>query len=349
MFKYNELNQLVFDGNIDADEIVIITGYIGPPIIEELKKLPYKAQIFVGMYGNNVHEKLHKSLLKYNACENIEIRYTTTLIHAKCYIWLKKGKIQKTLIGSANFSTSGLYTPEKEVLGDLGTVDFDKLFAYYKLVSDKSYSVTEYVLPVRHGLPTVETGEAIESQDTVKLSLLAKKGATTENIVGVTTSAGEVHGAGGLNWGFSNGLPRPNDAYIAILVEHVKNYPLFFPQKSADVNLPIDVIWDDGTEMQMLLEGNQEIEGRLYPKQLSTYKNKSEIGIYLRKRIGDKIGVDLSISNDLSKEDFKSKASEYKDKLITKDMLEKYGRTSIEVKLIGDKTYYFDFSPVEKE
>ena len=71
--------------------------------------------------------------------------------------------------------------------------------------------------------------------------------------------------------------------------------------------------------------------------------------IYLRKRIGDKIGVDLSISNDLSKEDFKSKASEYKDKLITKDMLEKYGRTSIEVKLIGDKTYYFDFSPVEKE
>lgn len=124
---------------------------------------------------------------------------------------------------------------------------------------------------------------------------------------------------------------------------------MFFPQKSADVNLPIDVIWDDGTEMQMLLEGNQEIEGRLYPKQLSTYKNKSEIGIYLRKRIGDKIGVDLSISNDLSKEDFKSKASEYKDKLITKDMLEKYGRTSIEVKLIGDKTYYFDFSPVEKE
>jgi hypothetical protein len=30
-------------------------------------------------------------------------------------------------------------------------------------------------------------------------------------------------------------------------------------------------------------------------------------------------------------------------------MLEKYGRTSIEVKLIGDKTYYFDFSPIEKE
>ena len=349
MFKYNELNQLVFDGSIDADEIVIITGYIGPPIIEELKALPYKAKIFVGMYGNNVHEKLHKSLLKYNACENIEIRYTTTLIHAKCYIWIKKGKIQKTLIGSANFSTSGLYTPEKEVLGDLGDVDFDKLSAYYKLVFDKSYLVTDYVLPVKSEERVAETGESVEISDIVTLSLLARKGANAENIVGVTTNAGDVHSAGGLNWGFSNGLPRPNDAYIAILAEHVKNYPLFFPQKSANVNLPIDVIWDDGTEMQMLLEGNQEIEGRLYPKQLSTYKNKSEIGIYLRKRIGDKIGIDLTISNDLSKEDFKAKASQYKDKLITKEMLEKYGRTSIEVKLIGDKTYYFDFSPVEKE
>jgi hypothetical protein len=106
--------------------------------------------------------------------------------------------------------------------------------------------------------------------------------------------------------------------------------------------------WDDGTEMQMLLEGNQTVDGVIYPKQISTYKNKAEVGIYLRKRIGEKIGLDLTIPEELSKTEFRANADLYKDKLITREMLDKYGRTSITIKLIGDSTYYFDFSPTEE-
>jgi hypothetical protein len=348
MFKYKDLDELVFDNSIDADEFIIITGYIGPPVIEELRKLPYKATIYVGMYGNNISTTLHNSLLKNNEEGKIDIKYTKQLIHAKCYLWLKNGKLKKTLIGSANFSTSGLYTPKKEVLGDLSKKDLSRTKKYLRLIEANSYSILEHV--VNEPLVNIEqTEETIQGTEIASLSLLAKKGVATRNIIGKTTKMGEVHCGSGLNWGFSNALPKPNDAYIKITAEDVRKHLFLFPQKPSGVNLPIDVIWDDGTEMQMLLEGNQEIEGCLYPKQISTYKNKSEIGIYLRKRIGDRIGIDLSIPKNLSKQDFKAKASQYKDKLITKEMLEKYGRTSIEVKLIGDKTYYFDFSPIEKE
>lgn len=348
MFKYKELSTLVFDTTIDADEMVIITGYIGPAVIGELKSSPYKAKIYVGMYGNNISTHLHNSLLKNNILENVDIYYTRSLVHSKCYIWRKSGKIVKALIGSANFSTSGLMTPEKEVLGDLAKNDFIKVTKYISVILGKAYPIAEYKSSSVTEQTQIPAEEAITQNGELAISLLAGKGVGVKNIIGKSTAKGEVHSASGLNWGFSNGLSSPNDAYIKITSEHVRNNPLLFPQKDSKKNMPIDVVWDDGTEMQMLLEGNQIVDGLVYPKQISTYKNKSEVGIYLRKRIGEKIGVDLSIPEELSKADFKLNATTYKDKLITRKMLDKYGRTSITIKLIGDRTYYFDFSSKEE-
>jgi len=117
-----------------------------------------------------------------------------------------------------------------------------------------------------------------------------------------------------------------------------------FPPKNGDLNEYVDVIWDDGTEMQMLFEGTQSVDDVDYPKQISTYKSKMELGIYLRKRIGEKLGIDLVIPESLTKSQFVEKAHFYKDRFITKEMLNEYGRNSINIKLIGEKTYYFDFS-----
>ena len=100
--------------------------------------------------------------------------------------------------------------------------------------------------------------------------------------------------------------------------------------------------------MQMLLEGTQTIDDVYYPKQISTYKSKKELGLYLRKRIGDKIGMDLVIPVD-SKDEFRNNIDIYKDKLINKEMLDRYGRSSINIKLIGEGTYYFDFSELKRE
>ncbi len=347
MFGYEKLDQLVFDDTIDADEFVIITGYIGPPIISRLNSLHFNTTIYVGMYGNKVSSVLHNSLLKYDKLPNISISYTKTLVHSKCYLWFKNNKLIKALIGSANFSSSGLLTPKKEVLGDILDDDFNKAKKYYTIVKANSFPIDAYVAPAKT-VTTVDTEEAVITDDTATLSFLSSCQGTTKNIVGVKTKRGDVPASASLNWGFSNGAPSPNDAYIKIPAKCLRENPAIFPQKSSKENLPIDVIWDDGTEMQMLLEGNITIDGCIYPKQISTYKNKSEIGVYLRTRIGNKIEKELVIPEDISKTKFRTVANDYKDKLITKEMLQAYGRTNITIKVIGDKTYYFDFSVNEE-
>lgn len=347
MFGYEKLDQLVFDDTIDADEFVIITGYIGPPIISRLNSLHFDTTIYVGMYGNKVSSVLHNSLLKYDKLPNISISYTKMLVHSKCYLWFKNNKLIKALIGSANFSSSGLLTPKKEVLGDILDNDFNKAKKYYTIVKSNSFSVQNYVEPAK--APTeVDTEEAIITGDTATLSMLSTCNRNILNILGMKTKRGQVHASAGLNWGFSNGATSPNDAYIPIPAKCIRENTLIFPQKNKKINLPIDVIWDDGVEMQMLLEGDNEIDGCIYPKQISTFKNKSEIGVYLRKRISEKIEKDLVIPEDISKAKFKTVANDYKDKLITKEMLQAYGRTNITIKVIGDKTYYFDFSVNEE-
>lgn len=343
MFEYKDLYHLVFDNNINADELVIITGYIGSPIVKDLENLPYYSKIYVGMYGNNVNEILHNSLLKMNEITNVNINYTNKLVHSKCYVWRKNGEIVQVLIGSANFSTSGLRSPKKEVLGQLPPESYISIQNYIAEVSENSYSVKDYAITSKMEGFVNEIPQVINEYE-VEIQLLASKGGGKSNIIGVKTKAGDVHAAAGLNWGFSNGLSSPNDAYVKIPKQQILHNPLLFPAKSGDENEPIDVIWDDGTEMQMLLEGNQEARGIEYPKQISTYKNKSELGIYLRKRIGLVIGQDLVIPETLSKEQLVQNAEQYREKLITKEMLDQYGRNSIHIKLIGDRTYYFDFS-----
>jgi hypothetical protein len=73
--------------------------------------------------------------------------------------------------------------------------------------------------------------------------------------------------------------------------------------------------------MEGLLEGSQPVEGVIYPKQISTFPVKSELGEYIRNRIGVPLGQP-----------------------VRRHHLERYGRTDIEVSLLGDGVYKFDFS-----
>jgi len=134
MFNYENLYNKVFDTTIHADRLVIISGYVGPAVVQDLKKLPYQVDLYVGMYGNSISSILHKSLLKLDKLNNVSIYYTDILVHAKCYIWFSGEEIVKALIGSANFSTSGLMTPKKEVLGDIPVESYEEMLVYIKLI-----------------------------------------------------------------------------------------------------------------------------------------------------------------------------------------------------------------------
>lgn len=126
-----------------------------------------------------------------------------------------------------------------------------------------------------------------------------------------------VQDKAGLNWGFSSGHVCIADAYIALTTEFFRYNINFFPGHGST----IITRWDDGREIVCLLEGTQFIEGSIYPKQISSYEDKSELGYYLRGRLG------VSDTHHISMED-----------------LENYGRDFVSVSHIEDNIYYFDFS-----
>jgi len=127
----------------------------------------------------------------------------------------------------------------------------------------------------------------------------------------------EVQRQAGLNWGFSNGNVCTADAYLALNKDFLRQNPGFFPGHGNTIN----ILWDDGTEMICLLEGTQEIDGLEYPKQISTFNDKSALGIYLRRRLG--------VANT---------------HLITRNDLRNYGREDIDIEYDArNDIYLFNF------
>ena len=123
----------------------------------------------------------------------------------------------------------------------------------------------------------------------------------------------------GLNWGFSNGHVSTEDAYIALTVNFFRHNQGFFPSQGNTITTK----WDDGQIIECLLEGTQEINGVIFPKQISSFNDKSILGSYLRRR--------LNVSSM---------------HIITMDDLDSYGRNYISVSNLGNNRYYFDFSAI---
>lgn len=344
MFRYSHLHNLVLDPKIDATQLNIITGYVGPSLVDKLQNLPYESNLYIGMYGTHIDPILHKQLQKFNINDRVNIFYTNEPIHSKCYIWSLDDEIVKGLVGSANFSTNGLYTDNKEVLNDIASCDFSDAKKYLEMVAINSRNISTI------GIEDLDTNDFTVSEDTIvynsgktaQLSFLSTKNGSKPNIIGIVASVGEVHPSAGLNWGFSNALPKPNDAYIPILKGVIESFPDLFPPKGTH-NMPIDVIWDDGFHMQMLLEGSQQIGKLVYPKQISSFDDNSILGIYLRKRISQKTGDELVLPI-ISKREFVNDALEYADKFINTKVLTSYGRSFITAKKIQEATYFLDFS-----
>lgn len=382
-FNTKSKRQVLYDqvfSKKDAEKFIIITGYIGPQMINELEELDYYDEIIlvVGMYGKKINYNLHKSILNSNSnIPNLKIYYTNSLVHTKLYSWFKNDTLQEFLIGSANFSTSALIeNPYKETLYNSKVEkESEEILDYIKYIFSNMYPCTDLktdqqISQIQYtpGMVAdeIETYKVVYSQDVCKLSLRSTSTGKGVNILGIKNEKDDVHAAAGLNWGYTAGLPLLGDAYIPITRSNIQQAPNLLPVKPEGENKPIEVIWDDGTTMLLLLEGNGALasEGNYYPKQISTYKNKSELGTYIRKRIGDKIGKNLVHSQEsimklkkLKKEYSGNKdgiieaikkdselEKELRDKFITNKHLEEYGRYDITVKLLTEGIYSFDFS-----
>lgn len=325
----NDLENIIFNRHLEcnADQLLILTGYIGPYPFSKLKELPIKCQVIYGMYGaDSIGEKLHNSLINIELnMSNTELLYSQNPVHAKCYLWQKNGKIIDALVGSANFSRNGLATPNREILVEANPLVFDELKSYFNHILKNSIHC--HSNQIKFKSPTNIVKNPIAAKQ-CKLSFLSSR-----NL--------EVPEKSGLNWGANSiqlgGTAHTciGDAEIRITKEAIIAFPNLFPPKLAIPNAnntkkfkrqndEIELIWDDGTIMKGLLEQNIFYEGSVYPKAICSSASKSELGLYLRKRIG------VSDKHTITKRD-----------------LEKYGRTDVTISLQSEGVYYMDFS-VEK-
>jgi hypothetical protein len=316
MLYTQNLEELIFHRHEmhDTDELIVLSGYLGPKPVARIEELPFNSKVIYGMYGSEgIRPSLHNSLLNIqNSVDNLNIYYSNLPVHSKCYIWRKQGSIIHSLIGSANFSVNGLTTPFREVLAETTFDTFQPLNEYLSHILNNSISCLE--------VGTERFVEVTETIDICSMTLLGRDG--------------EVQNAAGLNWGQNpNNHTTPNDAYIPIRTAHIRECPNLFPPKQMNPllldsrgrmqrhNDSIEIIWDDGITMEGLLEGSQPIDNVIYPKQISSFPSKSQLGEYIRERIGVPLGQP-----------------------VRRHHLERYGRTDIEISLLGDGVYKFDFS-----
>ncbi len=320
MLYTQNLEEIIFQRHeiLDTDELIVLSGYLGPKPVSRLEELPFHSRVIYGMYGSEgIQTKLHNSLTRIqNNVDNLNIFYSQIPVHSKCYVWRKSGQIIHALLGSANFSINGLTTPYREILAETTRDTFNPLNDYLAHVLNNSVSCLEIA------------GQGV--QETVELELTCSMSLVMED--------GQTHNASGLNWGYmANGLPSPkrgiDDACIPISIEYIRNYPDLFPAKLTERELidvrgrrqrsneAIELIWDDGTTMEGLLEQNNIIDGIKYPKAISSFPAKNEMGEYLRQRLGVPLGQPVQ-----------------------RHHLDSYGRTDIKVSLLENGIYSCDFS-----
>lgn len=347
MLYYENLERVITDRCFvrGADELIVISGFIGPNPIENIERVvfeerhreDYKISIIYGMYGSNgISRQLHDLILPLNKPGKVDIVYSRTPVHSKIYIWKERGHIVSALIGSANFSISGVGTPFKETLAETSEDTYVKIDEYYHQIIENCINCSDPSIleRVRGAIPpslddfgTIAFDPATNKEELYDVSLL-------------DPATNDVPDFSGINWGqarINGSHVNLNDGYIPIRREDIVKKPNLFPKKrtvpavisksggSTRDNDPVEILWDDGTRMIGLLEGVQTIDGVKYPKQISTSPSKAAFGRYLRQRLGIESG-----------------------KKITKADLVKYGRSDIGIALIGEGVYYFDFSPKNK-
>lgn len=124
---------------------------------------------------------------------------------------------------------------------------------------------------------------------------------------------GRIHKKSGLNWGQRKGRD-PNQAYIPIPISIHKAHPCFFPSKGTTFVIRTD----DGQVFTAVTAQDNS-------KAIETPYDNGFLGLYFRRRIGVPSG-----------------------EFVTKEDLEAYGRTDVEITKIGDREFKLDFSVKSK-
>lgn len=199
MLYYKNLDKTVLEmqhNTTSSNNIVIVSGYVGYQTIKMLCEQCCDVRITVvyGMYGSErISQPLHLALMEVQRqYSNITILYSTIPVHSKIYTWNCDAQIEKALVGSANFSISGMKNDYKEVLSDVEQDTYSTLKKYCDYVLSKA---------INSNAAEVKFQKVFKASGHSKLAqpLLAKNACRAT----LLDRNGMVSKKSGLNWGLA--------------------------------------------------------------------------------------------------------------------------------------------------
>lgn len=293
-----------------ANKLLIISGFASPNMLDKQLRTLNKdgpsinIDLIVGMPKLNGILKAHH--LEFQKADqnglygnDVTCSYIVDgcQVHAKSYVWLADDQPIKAFSGSANYTNTGFGKGQVEILSE---VDVALAKTFFENCANNSLrcnhdDIENSVLIHEKSKSTDGNAKQFAQAESVTLSLLDSR-------------TGETPARSGLNWGQREGR-NPDQAYISVPVEVQKAE--FFPPREDQFT-----VWaDDSTSFIFVVAQDNG-------KALHTSEDNSQLGSYLRKRLGVSSG-----------------------QYVTKDDLLNYGRTDVTFTKLDDDTYYMDFLP----
>ena len=291
-----------------ANKLLAVSGYATASMADKhlkiLSDLGSKAEInlIVGMPRKDGIEKVqHNAFQKlseqgsYGNTVSCDYIVRGNPVHAKTYLWLKDEMPIVAFSGSANYTNTGFGKTQIEAMSEVDPVKAHDLYKVCLRNSESCDAIDiETMIAVTETRSFNDSPQIEPDGEFVTLSLLLRNGETPER--------------SGLNWGQRDGRNR-NQAYIPVPVSVQRTD--FFPERGEQFT----VLTDDGDSFIF-------VRVQENGKALHTTEDNSQLGEYIRSRIGVKSG-------------------EY----VTRQHLSQYGRTDVTFTKIEEETYLMDFRP----
>lgn len=302
-----------------ANKLYIVSGYASATFARrhllELRRYSsdFEVNLIIGMpSAKNDHMAFLHLHDEFKGSFNAYYLQNQPPVHCKVYSWFHNNKPAIGYSGSANYSQYGFFHTQQ--INQLTNDNPSEIKNLFDSLLKRSIFIPKHnlVLPISHRIPRVDS---------------VPPGGVEWEITGVRVTIsfldryGDLPMVSGLNWGqrlskrknprtgiISWDKREPNQAYLSLKGD--SRDISFLPTKAFTFTL----ITDDKQSFDCVVAQ----DGR---KAIQSTNDNSELGKYIRKRIGVPLGEKISVEN-----------------------LENYGRTDYTIEKIDDETFLLDFS-----
>lgn len=319
---YNDIAKtILFDPlSEDVNELYIVSGYATPTMLSwYIKNLYHKTQtplkicLLVGMVPfDGISVSVHEGFIQLmrdefpQEIEGLECSYIydAPAVHSNLFIWAKDGSPVFAFSGSANFVQSAFVGKPRQEI--MNKCNPQAALEYYQSLIDRSIYAHHSEIEEYVVIHPAHAVLDLENELIEGFDLMSQDGYQTVTL-SLITRTGEPGIRSGLNWGQRPGR-NPNEAYISLPSRVAKSG--FFPLEKRHFT----AITDDRHQLILRIEQQND-------KAITTPARNSDLGEYFRSRLGLANGS-----------------------YITRDDLDRYGRTDVVFLKLDEETYYMDFS-----